>query len=82
MKSDWDQTTKTNTNSNENKMQVSDKTAAIWMANPAKRFLAEAGISSTTKKLWITFFEQMQLAMGGTGYKQPSGDIESQGTNR
>eukprot|EP00569_Conticribra_weissflogii_P019245 CAMPEP_0171438106 /NCGR_PEP_ID=MMETSP0881-20121228/17489_1 /TAXON_ID=67004 /ORGANISM="Thalassiosira weissflogii, Strain CCMP1336" /LENGTH=35 /DNA_ID= /DNA_START= /DNA_END= /DNA_ORIENTATION= len=27
------------------------------------------------------FFAQMTLAMGGAGYRRPSGDIESQGAN-
>ncbi len=63
------ETTMTSTNSNDNKMHVSDKTAATRVANPAKRLLAEAGIGSMTKEQQHAFFEQMQLAMGGAGYK-------------
>ncbi len=63
-------------------MQVSDETAATQVANPAKRLLAEAGIGNMTEEQQNAFFKQMQLAMGGAAFRQPSGDIESQGTNR
>ncbi len=63
-------------------MQVLDKTAETWVGYPAKRLLTEAGVSNMTKEQILAFFEQMKLAMGGASYRQPSGDIESQGTNR
>mmetsp|Transcript_11620 Transcript_11620/g.23753 ORF Transcript_11620/g.23753 Transcript_11620/m.23753 type:complete len:109 (+) Transcript_11620:178-504(+) len=71
-----------NTNNNKNKTQVSDETAGTRVANPAERLLAEAGIGNMTEEQRNAFFEQMQLAMGGAGFRRPSGDIESQGTNR
>ncbi len=57
------------THSNNNKMQVFNKTAATWVANLAERLLVEAGISNMTKEQWNTFFKQMQLAIGGTSYR-------------
>ncbi len=57
-----------NTN-NDNETQVLEETAATRVANPAERLLAEAGINNMTKEQQNAFFEQMQLAMGGAGFR-------------
>ncbi len=72
----------TNTDSNKNEMHISNKMVTTWVTIPAKRLLAEAELGNMTKEQQNTFFKQMQLAMGGIGFRQFCGDIESQGAGQ
>lgn len=61
---------------NDNNTQVSNNSGATQAANLGKCLLAGARIDEMLEEQRQIFFEQLQQAIGGASYRQPSGSIK------